>query len=320
MKQQNILIIDDDPAQQEILGEHLLLSGFQPLHALGCNSAFDVLQTTPVDLILLDINMPQVDGFQTIERLRRNEKTQSTPVLFLTSLDRQYLKIKGLELGADDYITKPYNSAELIARIKAILRRSAPVPLPPGVIQGDITAIGLSELLQNIGQSARSARISFPDMNGTIITANGNILLIRQGTFSGLEALTRLLLLEKGQFSVQYDHLPNQLPDPEITIFAALLNTAAQVDHLKMAAESTGQQNPVLTLSPQGSGILEIDLWRSYFPLPLFSLISIMDDAIEDNMNKVLKAIIEDRLHCLPADAEALSTESNDSSPGQSTI
>lgn len=300
MIQQNILIIDDDPAQQEILGEHLRLTGFHPLHALSCESAFELLRTNQVSLILLDINMPQVDGFQTMERLRNNKNTKDIPVLFLTSLDRQYLKIKGLELGADDYVTKPYNSAELIARIKAILRRSAPTPFQPGVIQGDIQAIGLSELLQNIGQSGRACRIILTEMNGEIITAEGNILLIRQGAFSGIEALLRLLLFEKGAFTVQYDKLPDPLPEPLSSVFAALLATAAQVDHIKMAAETTGHQNPLLMLTPDGSGFPEIDCWQAHFPLPLLTLIAMMEGGIEDNMNKALQAIIEDRIQCLP--------------------
>lgn len=301
MTQKNILIIDDDPAQQEILGEHLQLTGFTPLHALSCDSAFTILQTNPISLILLDINMPRVDGFQTMERLRANPATREIPVLFLTSLDRQFLKIKGLELGADDYITKPYNSGELIARIKAILRRSAPARLRSGVINGDIRAIGLSELLQNIGQGGRVARIILPEMNGKIITAGGNIILIRQGAFTGLEALLRLLLIEEGSFSVHYDQIPTNLPEPKCSIFSALLTSAAQVDHIKAAAETTGQDNPMLTLPPQGSAEPEIDCWRAQFPLPLFSLITLMKGGVEDNMNKVLKAIIEDRIHCLPA-------------------
>jgi len=301
MTQKNILIIDDDLAQQEILGEHLLLTGFTPLHALSCEEAFESLRSNPISLILLDINMPQVDGFQTMERLRANSATRDIPVLFLTSLDRQFLKIKGLELGADDYVTKPYNSAELIARIKAILRRSAPVRVKTGVINGDIQAIGLSELLQNIGQGGRASRIILPEMNGKILTAGGNLLLVRQGTFTGLEALLRLLLIEKGSFSVHYDQIPEKLPDPECSIFSALLTTAAQVDHMKSAAETTGQQNPLLSLPQQGSAVPEIDGLRGQFPMPLLTLVTLMEGEVEDNMNQVLKAIIEDRLLCLPA-------------------
>jgi len=301
MTQKNILIIDDDPAQQEITGEHLRLTGFTPLHALSCEEAFESLRSNPVSLILLDINMPQVDGFQTMERLRANSATKDIPVLFLTSLDRQFLKIKGLELGADDYITKPYNSGELIARIKAILRRTAPVRVKTGVINGDIQAIGLSELLQNIGQGGRTSRIILPEMNGKILTAGGNLLLIRQGIFTGLEALLRLLLIEQGSFSVHYDQIPEKLPEPEWAIFSALLTTAARVDQMKSAAETTGQQNPLLSLPQQGSDVPEIDCLRGQFPMPLLTLVTLMEGEVEDNMNKVLKAIIEDRLLCLPA-------------------
>lgn len=303
MAKKNILIIDDNPAQQEITGEHLLLTGYTPLHALGCAEAFELLQTHSVSLILLDINMPQVDGFQTMERLRANPATREIPVLFLTSLDRQSLKIKGLELGADDYVTKPYNSFELIARIKAILRRAAPARIKTGVISGDVQAIGLSELLQNIGQGGRASRIILPEMGGKIITADGNLLLIRQGIHTGLEALLRLLLMEKGSFSVHYDQIPEQMPEPEASIFSALLNTASRLDHLKSAAKTTGQENPLLTLPEQGSSVPEIDLWQAQFPLPLFTLITLMSGGVEDNMNLVLKAIIEDRILCLPAPA-----------------
>ena len=302
-----ILIIDDDPAQQEILGEHLQLTGFHPLHAQSCDSAFLLLRSNQVSLILLDINMPQVDGFQTMERLRDDETTKDIPVLFLTSMDRQYLKIKGLELGADDYITKPYNSAELIARIKVILRRSALPRIQPGVIHGDIQAIGLSELLQNIGQSSRTSRIVLPDMDGEIITADGNLLLIRQGAFTGLEALLRLLLFEKGQFSAQYDpgdQIPEHLPPAEHSIFGALLTTANQVDQIKMAAETSGQQNPLLKLAPPGCGIAEIDQLSTLFPLPLFTLVAMMKGGIEDNMNQVLQAISADKIRCLPSPAQ----------------
>lgn len=295
-----ILIIDDDLAQQEILGEHLLLSGFQPLHALSCESAFALLRSHLVSLILLDVNMPKVDGFQTMERLQADDKTKKIPVLFLTSMDRQYLKIKGLELGADDYITKPYNSAELIARIKAILRRTVGPKWQPGQIQGDIQAIGLSELLQNIAQSGRTSKIVMPDMEGEIVAADGNLLLIRQGEFSGLEALLRLLLAEKGHFSVQYDHVPEESVTPVQSVFAALLTAANQVDQLKIAAETTGQANPLLKISPQGCEIAEIDALIPRFPLSLFDLVAMLPGGIEDNMNQVLQAIIEDKIRCLP--------------------
>lgn len=184
MDAQEILIIDDDQAQHEILGEHLRLAGFSALHATSAEEGLTLLQNKGIALILLDVNMPGMDGFQTIERLRDQERTADIPVLFLTSLDRQYLKIKGLELGADDYVTKPYNSAELIARIKAILRRSKPKPVQDSdksEISGDVTAIGLGDLLQNLGHSSRTATVNLPDMDGELAVSGGTICRARQG-------------------------------------------------------------------------------------------------------------------------------------------
>jgi hypothetical protein len=109
--------------------------------------------------------------------------------------------------------------------------------------------------------------------------------------------------MEKGSFSVHYDQIPEQMPAPEASIFSALLNTASRVDHLKSAVETTGQENPLLTLPEQGSNVPEIDLWQAQFPLPLFTLITLMSGGVEDNTNLVLKAIIEDRILCLPAPA-----------------
>ena len=77
-----------------------------------------VLAGTKVDLIILDINMPGMDGFQTLAELRKVDDGAGIPVIFLSSLDRQYLKVKGLEGGADDYLTKPFGSTKLIETIK----------------------------------------------------------------------------------------------------------------------------------------------------------------------------------------------------------
>lgn len=233
MDNQEILIIDDDPAQHEILGEHLRLAGFTPLHAVSSDEGIALLQSKEVALILLDINMPKVDGFQTIKLLRSQSRTSDIPVLFLTSLDRQYLKIKGLELGADDYVTKPYNSAELIARIKAILRRSKPAAAQEYELSGDVKAIGLGDLLQNLGQSSRTGKINLPDMDGEIIISSDEVVLVRQGIHEGIEALLRLLLMECGRFEVSYQENSGLQTGGGIPIIKALLNVANEVDCIR---------------------------------------------------------------------------------------
>ncbi len=298
MDKQEILIIDDDLAQHEILGEHLRLAGFSPLHAASSDEGMALLQNKPVALILLDINMPKVDGFQTIKLLRNLPQTNDIPVLFLTSLDRQYLKIKGLELGADDYVTKPYNSAELIARIKAILRRSKAAPVQEAALSGDVKAMGLGDLLQNLGQSSRTGRIELPDMDGEIIVSADELVFVRQGVHEGMEALLRLMLLERGRFEVSYQEVPGVKTGQEIPVIRALLNVSNEVDCLRMAVEKTGQADPLLELVDKKCDDSAIDVLQGSFPLRFFALVAAMEQSVEKNVEKVLQAIHNKRIRC----------------------
>lgn len=125
MSQPKILIVDDDPQIREILRIALERAGYATGNAADGSAALRVLQATTYDLIILDIGLPEMDGLDVCRTLRR---TSETPVLFLTARDDEVDRILGLELGADDYVTKPFSPRELIARVKAILRRSGVSP------------------------------------------------------------------------------------------------------------------------------------------------------------------------------------------------
>ena len=118
--QANILIIDDDVELVELLSEYLGAEQFNCASAANGQEGIGMLQQASYDLILLDVMMPKMDGFETLKALRQKDKT---PVLMLTARGDDYDRILGLELGADDYLPKPFNHRELLARIKAILRR-----------------------------------------------------------------------------------------------------------------------------------------------------------------------------------------------------
>ncbi|MBL4901848.1 response regulator [Desulfocapsa sp. AH-315-G09] len=302
MTQQKILIIDDDPAQHEILDVHLSLAGFDTLHATSSAEGFERVKDHTVALILLDINMPKMDGFQTIEILRSTPQTRDTPVLFLTSLDRQYLKVKGLELGADDYVTKPFNGAELIARIKAILRRQS-TSSEKFALSGDIQEIGMCDLLQNISQSLKTGKILFSDMNGELIISGENILYARQGTCSNIDGLLRLMLLEYGRFSVTYGAFSVSENEQAIPVMKALLSGVNEIDQIKMAVkETTGQADPFLELTGNATGNASIDALKAKFPCRLIDLATTMSKPLKNNVYNILKAIHTKRLTVLPAD------------------
>jgi two-component system, OmpR family, response regulator len=119
----NVLVVDDDPHLREIVSFALRKEGFTTEEVADGRAALDrVRQGTPLpDLIVLDILMPELDGLEVCRELRR---THATPVVFLSSRDDEVDRIVGLELGGDDYVTKPFSPRELVARVKAVLRRA----------------------------------------------------------------------------------------------------------------------------------------------------------------------------------------------------
>ena len=123
MKQFRILVVDDEKRILNFLNSKLKASGYEVLTACDGLEALEQAQAQEPDLILLDILMPKLDGFETLKRLR---SFSSTPVIILSAKGADIDKIKGLGLGADDYLPKPFNPDELIARIEAVKRRIKP--------------------------------------------------------------------------------------------------------------------------------------------------------------------------------------------------
>lgn len=121
MSKQTILIADDDSNICELLRLYLEKDGFKTVIANNGREALDFADKFSPDLIVLDIMMPQLDGWQVCREIR---KKSNTPIIMLTAKGETFDKILGLELGADDYVSKPFDSKEVVARIKAILRRS----------------------------------------------------------------------------------------------------------------------------------------------------------------------------------------------------
>ena len=117
-----IMIVDDEAGVRELLRDTLKIAGFETVEADNGMSALTVLRSHKPDLIIIDINMPLMDGFELVERLRATGDL--VPVLMLTARNDQQDISRGLTLGADDYVVKPFGLEELILRVKAILRRS----------------------------------------------------------------------------------------------------------------------------------------------------------------------------------------------------
>ena len=135
---QQIMIIDDEAGVRELLGDALKLAGFETVSAADAMIAQTMLRTIKPDLLIVDINMPLMDGFEFIERIRGNG--DNTPALMLSARGDRADITRGLTLGADDYVTKPFGLEELVLRVRAILRRSQFTEVTPTVLSlGPIT-------------------------------------------------------------------------------------------------------------------------------------------------------------------------------------
>lgn len=122
----NILVVEDEPAIQELLALNLTQAGHHPIRALSAEQAQMLMREALPDLIILDWMLPGMSGIEFARKLKSDELTKSIPVIMLTARGEETDKVRGLEVGADDYVTKPFSPRELNARIKAVLRRRAP--------------------------------------------------------------------------------------------------------------------------------------------------------------------------------------------------
>jgi len=118
-----ILVVDDEPRMTRFIRMNLDLEGFSVHEAFDGKEALDRVREVLPDLVILDVMMPKMDGFQTLQMMR---EVSSVPVIMLTARTSEDDRVRGLELGADDYITKPFSPRELVSRVKAVLRRTEP--------------------------------------------------------------------------------------------------------------------------------------------------------------------------------------------------
>ena len=122
----NILVVEDEPAIQELLTLNLTQAGHNALRALSVEQAQLLMRETLPDLIILDWMLPGMSGIEFARKLKGDELTKAIPIIMLTARGEEADKVRGLEVGADDYVIKPFSPRELNARIKAVLRRRAP--------------------------------------------------------------------------------------------------------------------------------------------------------------------------------------------------
>ena len=166
---ERVLVVDDDAELCQLVTRFLAREGFEISWALSGAAGIDRALAEDYSLIMLDVMMPDTNGFDVLRRIRQQSRT---PVLMLTARGDTHDRIQGLELGADDYLPKPFDPAELVARIRAILRRAAP-PSISALAVGDLELDGGSRTVRRRGLPVDLTTVEF-DLLATLMRAAGS--------------------------------------------------------------------------------------------------------------------------------------------------
>ncbi len=276
-----VLVCDDDAVHRGVLSRYLRLSGYE---VVECGDGEEALQRLPQvspALVLLDVDMPKLDGLSTLERIRKLPPFEYLPVLLLTSMDARSARVRGLELGADDYVKKPFDSAELLARIRGALRRAARSRAPEGAVAGDVGRLGLDALLQTLDLGRRSARLVLEEVGGELVLDAGELVDARYGRFHGLAALARLMWVASGRFRLDFDLAPAPPRGPIAGLQEALMQAVTEIDEARRALVSAGEETWVELASAHADPAIE--RLRPIFPLKVRDLLLLMEGSLPDN-------------------------------------
>lgn len=174
-----ILVIDDDNAINELIKINLELAGYKVVQALDGIKGFALAKQELPNAIVLDVMMPEVDGFTVAQRIRQNESTKNIPILMLTALSQINEKVKGFDIGVDDYLTKPFEMEELRVRLRALLKRTNQIPESLAVKEiltlGEITLLPETYSVKIHDKIAKLTPIEF-DIFNLLFQNHGNMV------------------------------------------------------------------------------------------------------------------------------------------------
>lgn len=173
---EKILIVDDEKDIVKMLDYNLKKEGFRTVSCYDGEEALNLAAKEHPDLIILDLMLPEVDGLEVCKTLKKDSSTSAIPIIMLTAKTQEADKILGLELGADDYITKPFSPRELVARVKAVLRRTSEKGKLPDVLRiGDLT-IDFLKILVYVKDKPITLTSKEFELLRTLVKAKGRVL------------------------------------------------------------------------------------------------------------------------------------------------
>jgi len=172
---QRVLIVEDEPDIRDLLVFHLEREGYHVTKSRDGAEAVRLARGATPDLVLLDLMLPEMDGLEVCRRLRQDPVTRAIPIVMLTARGDEVDRVLGLEMGADDYVVKPFSPRELVARIRAVLRRARPSPGPTPITVGRLGIDAAAHTVTVDGAAVALTRREF-DLLRALVEARGRVL------------------------------------------------------------------------------------------------------------------------------------------------
>ena len=215
LAKQHLLIVDSDPKSLRVLEVSLKKAGFSVTRAVNGADAIEKIHISTPDLIISDTTMPEMDGFELNIRLKENPEWADIPFIFLTAQKSIEDKIRGLEQGVEDYLTKPIFIREILARVSLVLQRRQREHLEnrgsKTKFSGDLSDMGIIDLIQTIDISRKSGviHVERDDDKGKIFFRDGKVIDAQTDNRSAEDAVYRMLVWSDGAFEIEFENIDN---------------------------------------------------------------------------------------------------------------
>ncbi len=254
-----VLVVDDDPYLLNLLDLRLAEQGFDVMLASSAHEALTKVEDTKPDIVIADIMMPGMDGYELCACVRANEKLKNIPFIFLSALADTQDKVKGLRLGADDYLTKPFEFHELLARIEILLDRYSRYQetfeqATEIATTGNIEDLGVIDLLQmlSFGQKTGQVHLESGEEEGFLYLRSGKLIAATYRNKQGRAALPTLLSWSQGRFKVKLTDSLSLTPTIESQTDEAIFAALRELDETeRIKQELDARSIPVFSAKPK---------------------------------------------------------------------
>ncbi len=274
-----ILVTDDEPYVVMAIRELLETLPATVMEATSGEEALRIVRADRPDLVLLDIKMSGLDGFQVAEALKKDPATSAIPIVFLSALGSSKEKVRGLELGAEDYLTKPIDSDELKARIRRVLQRFRPAEQVPSarISGGRLESMNLATLIRLFEKDRRTGTLtlSCEEGQGELLLVDGHVMQAAQGPRQGEVAVYHMLQWRQGEFEMG-PHDPARHVGEEVTApnQALLLEGQRRGEEIPVLRKQLGTLEGPIRIPPAVRAAVERQASR-----PMVNLIELLDGA-----------------------------------------